>query len=105
MSMKMTVAVSLLFVGGAASAQSSLPTVEVSAESEETLTIACREPAPPSLKEVERVLEIGDPALTVPLRKELMGAAAEACAAGEPRIQVVRGASSRELSWKALSAP
>lgn len=105
MAKKLMVAGSLLLAGGAALAQSTLPTVEVRAETEETLSIACQDPAPPSLKDVERVLGISDPAQSPGLRKKLMGVAEEACAAGEPRIQVLRGASGKGLTWKALSAP
>lgn len=105
MATRLVVAMSLALVAGAVCAQATLPTVEVRAETEETLSIACQDPAPPSLKDVERVLAISDPAQTAGLRKKLMGAAREACDAGEPRIQVMRGGNGKGLTWKAVSAP
>ena len=80
----------------------SLKTIEVRAEeSERTIVLACIDPQQPSLKEVEQVLSINDPAQTVGLRSKLMAAAAEACAARQPRILVTRGANGG-LTWKPL---
>ncbi len=99
--MKATLAAISMMLGGAAVAQQSLTTVEVRAESERSLMIACDNPSKPSLKEVEHVLAISDPSVAPALRTKLMGAAAEACVAGEPRIQVTRGGSN-SLTWKAM---
>ena len=101
MSTRLLVALSLALASSAASAQEALTTVEVRAESERSLMIACDSPSKPSLKEVEHVLAISDPSAAPALRTKLMGAAAEACAAGEPRIQVMRGGSN-SLTWKAM---
>ena len=98
---KRLVALSLVLASGAALAQEPLTTVEVRAESEASLTIACDNPSEPSLKEVESVLAISDPSAAAGMRTTLMGAAAEACAAGEARIQVQRGGSN-SLTWKAM---
>ena len=101
MSTKLLVALSLALASSAASAQEALTTVEVRAESERSLMIACDSPSKPSLKDVEHVLAISDPSAAPALRTKLMGAAAEACAAGEARIQVTRGGSN-SLTWKAM---
>ena len=101
MSTKRLVALSLVLASGATLAQEALTSVEVRAESELSLTIACDSPSKPSLKEVERVLAINDPSEAPGLRTKLMGAASEACAVGEGRIQVSRGGSN-SLTWKAM---
>lgn len=101
MSTKRLVALSMALASSAAFAQEALTTVEVRAESERSLMIACDNPSKPSLKEVEHVLAISDPSVAPALRTKLMGAAAEACAVGEPRIQVVRGGGD-SLTWKAM---
>ena len=79
MSTKRFVVLSLVLASSAVTAQQSLTTVEVRAESEHSLTIACNDPGMPSLKDVELVLNINDPALATGLRTKLMVAAAEAC--------------------------
>ena len=61
MSTKHPVALSLLFVTSVAFAQTTIETVEVRADSEDVLSIACESPSEPSLKEVEQVLGISDP--------------------------------------------
>ena len=101
MSKKLLVALSMALASSATHAQEALSTVEVRAESERSLVIACDNPAKPSLKEVEHVLAISDTSVAPALRTKLMGAAAEACAAGEARIQVTRGGSN-SLTWKAM---
>ena len=90
----------LLFASGAALAQATLATVEVRAKSGQSLTIACDNPSKPSLKDVERVLGISSQ--TANFRNKLMSAAAEACKAGSPRIQVMHDVDGKSLKWKAL---
>ena len=86
-----------LFASGSALAQEALSAIEVKAEeSQRTLTIE-----EPSLKEVEQVLAVNDPAQAKALRDKLMGAAAEACAKQVPKILVSRTASGA-LTWKPL---
>ena len=101
MSTKLLVALSLALASNAAAAQQALTTVEVRAETDRSLMIACDSPSKPSLKEVEQVLAINDPSEAPAMRTKLMGAAAEACAAGAARIQVTRGGSN-SLTWKAM---
>jgi uncharacterized caspase-like protein len=92
----------VVFASGSALAQEALSTIEVKAEeSERTMTISCVDPVEPSLKEVETVLNIADPAQANPLRKELMAAAAEACAKQVPKISVARTAKGN-ISWRPL---
>ena len=92
--------VAVLGIGVAFAQEKSLPTVEIRAEeSDKTLTMACVDPAEPSLKDVERVLSVSDPAQSRGLRTKLMEAASEACKANQPRILVTRGANG-SLTWK-----
>ena len=103
MSTKRLVVLSLVLVSGVVTAQQGLTTVEVYAETERSLTIACNDPSTPSLKDVESVLSVNDPALTPGLRTKLMAAAAEACTAGESKIEVTRTASGKSFTWKPVS--
>ena len=99
MSTKRLVALSLVLASGATLAQEALTSVEVRAESELSLTIACDSPSKPSLKEVERVLSITEVGEANGLRNKLMEAAAEACAAKTPSILVSRNAAGG-VTWK-----
>lgn len=92
---------SLVLFSSAVLAQSTIPTVVVRAETAETLDVACDGSAPPSPRDVERVLVIKDPQQTPALRKKLIGVVDEACDAGVPRILVTRAATGKSLSWKA----
>jgi hypothetical protein len=100
MSRKLLVALSLVLASSAALAQQNLATVEVRGESETSMVIACNNPSKPDMKDVERVLQITDSRQTRGLTKKLMGAAAEGCKAGEPRILVTRSGTS--LKWQAV---
>jgi len=99
---KFVAAVSLVVaaVGSAAAQESSLQTIEVRAEDQDTtIVIACTNPETPSLKEVERVLSIVEVGETPGLRTKLMEAAAEACAAKTPSILVTKTAAGNVV-WK-----
>lgn len=100
MKTKPLAALSLMLAVSAALAQETLASVEVRADSEGSLVVACDKPSKPSLKEVERVLGISSQ--TANFRNKLMGAAAEACKAGEPRIQVMHDVDGKSLKWKAV---
>ena len=100
MKTKLLAVLSLVLAGSAALAQQTLATVEVRAQSEGSVIIACDNPGKPSLKEVERVLGISSQ--TANFRNKLMEAAAEACKAGEPRIQVMHDVDGKSLKWKAM---
>ncbi len=92
----------VLFASGAALAQEALGSIEVKAEdSDRTITIACSDPAQPTLKEVEAVLSINDPTQTNKLREKLMNAAAEACTQKVAKILVMRSATG-SLTWKPM---
>ena len=93
----------VLFASGSALAQQeALGAIEVKAEdSDRTITIACSDPAEPSLKEVEQVLSINDPTQSKGMRDKLMAAAAEACTQKVPKILVTRSATG-SLTWKPL---
>ena len=100
--MKTTLAAISMMLGGAAVAQQSLTTVEVRADAEMPLTIACAAPSSPPIQEVDRVLGITDKSQSYLLRRKLMAAAAEACAAGEPKIEITRGPDGQSLAWKPM---
>jgi hypothetical protein len=89
----------LLLVATTAAAQTTLQTVEVRADSAESVDIACSQPDV-SIQDTERVLAISDHSQSPALRRRLVDAATEACHAGAPRIEVARG-SSGSLTWKA----
>lgn len=93
-------ALPLLLAGSLALAQQALTAVEVRADSEMSLRISCDNPIKPSIQEVDRILGVTDEGQSYGLRRKLMDAAAEACAAGEPRIQVSRGSDGQALAWK-----
>ena len=100
MSRKLLVALGLVLASSAVLAQQNLATVEVRGDSERSMVIACNNPGKPDMKDVERVLQITDSKQTRSLSKQLMGAAAEGCKAGEPRIMVTRSGTS--LKWEAV---
>jgi hypothetical protein len=95
-----SVALVSLLVWGVASAQSTLPTVEVRAGTTESVDVSCANPASVKVKDVERVLSIEDPGMTRRLRKQLISAVTEACRTGIPHILVTRNA--RDLTWKKM---
>ena len=101
-SLALSLALPLTLAGGVALAQQSLTTVEVRADSEMSLAIACDTPSKPPIREVDRVLGITDDSQSYLLRRKLMAAAAEACKAGEPKIQVTRGSDGQSLAWKPM---
>ena len=96
------VALSMMLAGNAALAQQSLTTVEVRADSEMSLEIACDTPSKPPIQEVDRILGITDDSPSYLLRRKLMAAAAEACKAGDAKIQVTRGTDGQSLAWKPI---
>jgi hypothetical protein len=94
------VSLAAVAVGTAIAQDSSLQTIEVRAEGDDTsMVIACSNPETPSLQEVERVLAITETGQANGLRTKLMEAAAEACAAKEPAILVSRNAAG-SVTWK-----
>ena len=100
MNRKQLVALSLVLLNGAALAQQNLPSVEVRADSERSMSIACSNPGKLDTSDVERVLQITDSRQTSGLSKKLAAAAAEGCKAGIPRILVKRSGTS--LKWEAM---
>jgi hypothetical protein len=97
------VASSLVVAASGMATAQELRTIEVTVEeSSRTMVLDCINPAKPSLKEVDRVLTVADPAQSAGLRTKLMEAAAEACAAREPKILVSRGANGG-LTWKPMT--
>ncbi|WP_159015480.1 hypothetical protein [Cognatiluteimonas profundi] len=94
------VALASLLVWGVASAQSSLPTVEVRADTRESVDVSCANPASVKSEDVERVLSIQDSNLTRRLRRQLISAVTDACKAGIPHILVTRNAD--KLKWERM---
>jgi hypothetical protein len=94
------VALSIAILSAGSAVAQELKTIEVRAEeSERSIVMSCISPAEPSLKDVEQVLTISDPAMARGMRTKLMDAAAEACAKNEAKILVSRGANGA-LIWK-----
>ena len=85
-------------IWGVASAQSTLPTVEVRAGTLESVNVSCANPASVKSEDVERVLSIQDSNMTRRLRRDLISAVTDACKAGIPHILVTRDA--HDLTWK-----
>jgi len=95
-----TIVFTALLACGAASAQQRLTSVEVRADTRESVDVACADPSAVSDQDVERVLAVTDPSKAKGLRKKFVAAAAEACKAGVPKIMVSRSASGGSLTWK-----
>lgn len=93
------VALSVLLISSAASAQSNLATVEVRADARESVTVSCTKPDSVTSQDVERVLSIEDHRATRVLRKKFISAVSGACKAGIEHILVTRGAHD-SLTWK-----
>lgn len=103
MNAKHCAAALLLLASSTAAAGERLPTVEVSAESENSIFISCSDPAKPSTAEVMRVLSLNTDEQARTLAPKLMKAAAAGCAAGIPRIVVTATQGGRDLTWSADS--
>ena len=97
-----TIVFTALLAFGAASAQQRLTTVEVRADTRESVDVACASPGSVSNDDIERVLAVTDPSKVNGLRKKFVAAATEACKAGIPKILVSRSASGGALTWKRL---
>ena len=89
-----------LLISGVASAQTNLPTVEVRAETRETVSVSCANPDSVKSRDVERVLSIDDAALSHRLRQQFISAVTDACKAGIPHVLVTLSAG--ELKWEQM---
>lgn len=98
---QLLVAIASLLVCGVASAQASLPTIEVRAGTLETVKVSCAKPDTVSTQDVERVLSIDDPSTTATMRRQLIHAVSAACKAGIPHILVTAGPNGT-LTWKKM---
>jgi hypothetical protein len=94
------VALASLLIWGVASAQSTLPTVQVRADSRESVDVSCANPDSVKSEDVERVLSVQDSRMTRRLRTKLISAITDACKAGIPHILVTR--SGYDLTWKQM---
>ncbi len=94
------VGMTVLLIGGAASAQTNLPSVEVRAETRETVSVSCANPSSVNSRDVERVLSIDDAALSHRLREQFISAVADACKGGIPHILVTL--SGGQLKWQEM---
>ena len=99
---QLLVALSTLLISGAASAQTTLSTVEVRAGAQESVIVSCAKPDSVTSEDVERVLSIDDPRTTPALRRRFISAVSDACKAGVPHILVTRGPNST-LKWKGMN--
>ena len=97
-----TIVFTALLAFGAASAQQRLTTVEVRADTRESVDVSCASPGSVSNNDIERVLAVTDPSKVNGLRKKFVAAAMEACKAGIPKILVSRSATGGSLTWKRM---
>ena len=102
MRMQGVFALAAVLACGAVPAQQRLGEVKVRADTRESMSVPCADPASVPTEDVERVLAIKDPSQTPALRTKLISAAGEACRAGVPSILVSRGNGGKSLTWKAL---
>lgn len=91
------VGITSLLIWGAAAAQTNLPTVQVRADSRESVEVSCANPASVKSEDVERVLSVQDSRTTRGLRRKLISAVTDACKAGIPHILVTRNGT--DLKW------
>lgn len=98
---QLIVGIGSLLTWGVACAQTNLPTVEVRADSRESVEVSCANPASVKSQDVERVLSIDDASLSRRMRKQFVSAVTDACKAGIPHILVTRDAG--QLKWKQMN--
>lgn len=89
-----------LLICGLASAQTNLPTVEVRADTRESVMVSCANPASVKARDVERVLSLDAASMSRRLRNQFITAVTDACKAGIPHILVTQSAG--ELKWKQM---
>ena len=95
------VALASLLIWGVASAQTDLPTVEVRANTAESVMVSCADPKSVTAQDIERVLSIDESSMTRRLRSKFISAVTDACKAGIPHIQVMSNANG-ELKWQRM---
>ena len=91
----------LLLAGGSAMAQEVvvLETIEVRPVNGDVIEFGCNAQYAPKAIDVENLLMINDRTQTQQLTSKLMGAVAQACAAGIPGIVVERAKSGQSVVW------
>jgi len=98
---QLPVALSVLLTCGTASAQTTLPTIEVRAGTNESVMVSCAKPDSVTRADVERVLSVDDATLTRALHNKFVTAVSEACKQGVAHI-VVKSDDRGNLSWKKM---
>lgn len=94
---------SVLAVCSAAHAQTQaqLATIEVRADTTESVSVSCADPESVSRTDVQRVLSVADVDMTRAIQKKFVAAVSEACKAGVPQILVKRD-DHGNLTWKRM---
>jgi hypothetical protein len=98
---QLLIAFPALLICGAASAQTTLPSIEVRAGTNESVMVSCKKPDSVSREDVERVLSIEDSSMTRAIQKRFVAAVSEACKAGVAHI-LVKSDSTGTVTWKRM---
>jgi hypothetical protein len=98
---RLLAALSTLLICGAASAQTTLPSIEVRAGTSESVMVSCTKPDTVTREDVARVLSVEQSSMTRALQNRFVAAVSEACKAGIAHIQVKADANGT-LTWKRM---
>jgi len=98
---QLLVALPALLVCATASAQTTLPSIEVRAGTTESVMVSCTKPDSVTRGDVERVLSVDDASMTRALRNKFITAVSDACKQGVAHIQV-KSDDRGNLSWKKM---
>ena len=97
---QMFVGSTALLIWGVCAAQTTLPSIEVRADTRESVMVSCVDPASVKSQDVERVLSI-DEAVSHRLRRQFISVVTDACKAGIPHILITNDAG--QLKWKQMN--
>lgn len=94
-------ALATVLVCGTASAQTTLPSIEVRAGANESVMVSCTKPDTVTQEDVARVLSLEDSSMTRAIHNHFVTAVSQACKAGVAHIQV-KSDSRGNVTWKRM---